>query len=185
MEIEDIRKDLNDLLDNVVEHSTKFSDERPIPSLEISFVLAKINKMQETLSVLRYLLEEQETISKQRPKTKTEIPVTQEVQEEIEEQPVIVETIIESSQKVDETLAENHEQSPIPKLIDALTLNDRYLYANELFNKDMNSFNELVKSIDNSSSLNEAKETLSALDWDDENEHVISFYNLVERRFIS
>ena len=47
MEIDEIRQELNDLLENVVDHSGRYTAERPIPSLEISFVLSKINKMQE------------------------------------------------------------------------------------------------------------------------------------------
>lgn len=177
MEIERIRKEINELLENVMEHSSRYSDERPIQSLEISFVLTKINKMQESFAILKHLLELQEKEAKQ---TKNKERKTTIVQEEKEI------TVIESS-KIDSekspVLEVKNEQSSLPKLIDALTLNDRYLYANELFNKDMNAFNNMVKSIDNISSLNEAKELLSSLGLDDENEHVLSFHELVERRF--
>jgi len=188
MEIEHIRKELNHLLDNVVEHSTRYSEERPIPSLEISFVLTKINKMQENLSVLRHLLEEQEKFSKEARNAERDSVVIEKVQEKtvsVEEKTENHEPTIDVPQKeaVPSDISDNLEQPPIPRLIDALTLNDRYLYANELFNKDMNAFNELVKSIDESSSLANAKELFSSLSWDDENEHVISFNILVERRF--
>ena len=183
MEIEGIRKELNDLLDNVLEHSTRYSEERPIPSLEISFVLTKINKMQENLSVLRHLLEEKEKASKEARNTKRETAAI----EVLKEEPSLTETISEikeeQTSEVPSTSSENLEQPSIPKLTDALTLNDRYLYANELFNKDMNAFNELVKSIDNCSAINEANKLLSPYDWDDENEHVLSFTQLIERRF--
>lgn len=184
MEIEHIRKELNDLLENVVEHSSRYSDERPIPSLEISFVLSKINKMQESMSVLRYLLEEQEKASMQIKNVEKQALIVEDTPTEKEESPVIIKEPIEYEDKQVSTLAKEVEQFPIPKLIDALTLNDRYLYANELFDKDMNLFNELVKSIDNCSSINDAKTLIFNLDWNDENEHVLSFTNLVERRFL-
>lgn len=184
MEIEDIRKELNDLLENIIEHSSRYSDERPIPSLEISFVLTKINKMQESMSVLRYLLEEQEKASMQIKNVERQTLIVEDTPSKKEAPPIIIEETIKYKDKKVPLLSEGLEQFPIPKLIDALTLNDRYLYANELFDKDMNLFNELVKSIDNCSSINDAKALISKLGWNDENEHVLSFTNLVERRFL-
>jgi len=187
MEIDEIRQELNDLLENVVDHSGRYTAERPIPSLEISFVLSKINKMQENLTILKYLLEQKEMYSKkikkekrnQTLKVQEEIVVTETTEEKIvvvvEEKPTTGETIVKEPIKI--------EQQTILKLIDALTLNDRYLYANELFNKDMNAFNEFVKSVDNSSTLSTAKEILFSLNLDIENQHVASFSELIDRRF--
>jgi hypothetical protein len=187
MEIDEIRKELNHLLENILDHSSRYSDERPIPSLEISFVMAKINKMQENLAVLRHLLEEQELAAK------NEKPTDQVVEERMEEPaPVEEEKIEESIPTEDENEAPQEESasqnsveesSSSAKLTDLLTLNDRYLFANELFNKDMNEFNNLVKKIDLSSSLSEAQSLCATFEWDDENEHVVSFYSIVERRF--
>ena len=184
MEIERIRKELNELLENIVEHSNRYSDERPIPSLEISFTLTKVNKLQERMSVLRHLLEQKENETKQSKNTEKEITAVVEEAPEIEVDVVIKES--EPTQEAPEEKAptsENLEAPSITKLVDALSLNDRYLYANELFNKDMNAFNELVKSIDNCNSLGEALAFFSFNDLDEENEHVLSFQNLVERRF--
>jgi hypothetical protein len=202
MEIELMRKELTQLLDNIVEHSNRYSDDRAIPSLEIGAVLTKISRLQEGMSVLRFLLEEREKLAKQRPNKATrdfdvKIVVDQEevaekkevipeVIAEVIETPIQQEEVIEAPVQQEVVVEENvrFEQPSIPKLIDALTLNDRYLYANELFEKDMSAFNNLVKSIDNSLSLNEAKALLIPLNWEDENEHVVSFTNLVERRFL-
>lgn len=176
MEIEDIRKELNHLLNSIVDHSTKFSDERPIPSLEISFVLTKINKMQENLSVLRHLLKEKELAVKLNKAQLAEKPKTKE-----EDSPIKTREELKSPENP--PVGESLEKPSISNLADALTLNDRYLYANELFDKDMNAFNEIIKSIDASTSFNDAKGLLSSLGWDNENEHVQSFIELVERRF--
>jgi len=193
MKIEQLRKELNHLLENVVEHSQGFSNGRSIPSLEISFVLAKITKMQESLIVLRYLLQEQERgFKKEKQRVQQNIKIEIKQNEAIETEPSvqnIVEVVSESIQELKAKVPMSLEKLPIPKLMDALSLNDRYLYANELFNKDMAAFNELVKSIDNSNVLNEAKVLISTieseLNWDEENTHVISFLTLVERRFLS
>ncbi len=180
MEIEHIRKELNHLLENIVTHSNSFSKRKEIPSLEISVVLTEVNKMQEQLIVLKYLIEKQEKSSRQLKNIEKEIPIVTEIQKETL---VIIEEIPSPSQSTDVIVEKSTESSTL-KLIDTLTLNDRYLYANELFNKDMSSFNEFVKSIDSSSSLGDAKELLSKLNWNEENEHILSFTNLVERKFI-
>jgi len=178
MEIEHIRKELTNLLNSIVKHSSRYSEERPIPSLEISFVLTKINKMQENLVVLRHLLKEQEKLAMQNKKQgKSRAIITDNVGE-------IVKTVKTENDEKDSSIA-NSVSASISTLVDSLTLNDRYLFANELFDKDMNAFNELVKSIDNSGSLNAAKQLLSVLNWDEENEYAQTFQNLVERRFLS
>lgn len=190
MEIEQLRQELNHLLENVVDHSGRYSEARPIPSLEVSFVLKKINKMQENLTILKYLLKEQEKFSKQMGgsdrKTDIEDPIVESIEREEE---TIIDKVIQS-EPVQENVSEDPplkkeetEQPSISKLSDGLTLNDRYLFANELFNKDMSAFNDLVKSIDECSSLDEAIALYSKSDWELDNVHVISFTNLVERRF--
>lgn len=127
MEIEDIRKELNHLLENVVEHSTRYSEERPIPSLEISFVLTKINKIQENLSVLRHLLEEKEKQSKEVRGTEKEVVVMDEAHKEAVLNVEVPNTHkptteVPHTNDTSSKLTENLEQPPIPKLIDALTL---------------------------------------------------------------
>lgn len=208
MEIEQLRQELNDLLENVVEHSNNYSGNRQIPSLEISYVLTKINKMQETLIILKHLLKEEERQIKKAKQQHREsereeklvaalkieaIKAEQDdeekavVEEEIKAEPSLQEEAIETPQK-DTPQSTNIEQLPISKLVDAFSLNDRYLYANELFGKDMSVFNEAVKNIDAANDFEEAKSILISLgsekDWDLENEHVLAFANLVERRFL-
>lgn len=216
MEIEQLRKELNDLLDNVVDHSSNYSGNRQIPSLEISYVLTKINKMQETLIILKHLIKEEERQikkDKQQQRQLAQAAVIKEVQEEkiildvqpeivVEEkqpeivEPPIVEAEVERESIIKEEEVEeqpaapftNMEHLPITKLVDAFSLNDRYLYANELFGKDMAAFNEVVKNIDASNNFEDAKTILmsegSERNWDVEDENVLSFTNLVERRFL-
>jgi len=193
MEIEQLRQELNQLLENIVDHSDQYSAERPIPSLEVSFVLKKINKLKENLIVFKYLLEQQENLSKQFSNSYngavegSEEPNAEnlEVEEEkpINEESIKVEPTTEPVFEEESPEKENLEQLSISKLSDGLTLNDRYLFANELFDKDMNAFNELVKAIDECSSLDGAIALYSTKDWEIDNEHVVSFTNLVERRF--
>lgn len=186
MEIEQLRKELNHLLGNIVEHSGSYSDNRPIPSLEISFVLAKVNKLKETLVVLKYLLEKQEKQGKKANLSTAELKPVEQIIEN--EKTIIVEQKVIASKKPIITIKDQLKQQPIKKLMGAFSLNDRYLFANELFKKDMVLFNETVKTIDSCKNLIEAQEILhqskTTLNWDAENEWVISFFELVERRFL-
>ncbi len=193
MEIDRLRKELNELLDNITKHSNKYSEERTVPSLEVGAILTKVNRVQEKLAILRHLLEQQELAgrlnrqnSRQEHKGKVEeieTPIPTIVSEVIENEKEIVEQRTEEI--IEEPILEETiiEQLPVTKLVDSLTLNDRYLFANELFNKDMSAFNALVKSIDECSNFDEAQKLYVSFDWEIENEHVLSFTNLVERRF--
>lgn len=218
MEIEQLRKEINQILANITEHSERFTGKEYLPSLEVSVLMSKINKLQELSAVLKYKIQQKEEnrrSSNKQPQTveikeptpiieKTPAPVIeetleQEVKAETEQvieqaaelQPVAQEIKIEKASPTKTTkssVSDKFLHTPIPSLKDAFSLNDRYLFANELFKKDMALFNDTVKAIDSCSSLIEAQEILTktnaTLNWDTENERVISFYQLVERRFL-
>ena len=171
MEIEQLRQDINDLLENVVTHSNSYTSKEHLSALDVSSVIKKVSKLQEDLAVLKYLLEVKD---EERGEGKF-VESSSEVDEVTVEEEIIIE--------VESTKTESAEQPLVTRVSEGLTLNDRYLFANELCNKDMNAFNELVKSIDNCSSLDEATKLYSTMDWEIDNEHVVTFTSLVERRF--
>ncbi|MBW6483448.1 MAG: hypothetical protein K0B10_10360 [Vicingaceae bacterium] len=215
MDVKKIRKELNWLLKNIVEHSESFPANRPIPSLEVSAVISKVSKMQERLNILRYLLETQENQQKNTPSQKqhssqkeelveiennvletnvteniterklsaNEIPEATQQKEKTEEKST---TVLENMQTKQE-IAQKFSRTSIKTLKDAFSLNDRYLYANELFDKNMEAFNVTVKSIDECASLDEAITIFNRLkeqsNWDEENTFYLEFIELIERRF--
>ena len=112
-------------------------------------------------------------------------------QEEQEEQPQEkneekATTVVEDA-KTNQEIAQKLSRTPIKSLKEAFSLNDRYLYANELFDKNMEAFNNLIKTIDESSNMSEAHEKLitakTQYNWDEENNLYVEFSILVERRF--
>jgi len=215
MEVNKIRQELNELIKNIVEHSESFPANRPIPSLEVSAVISKVNKMQERLAVLKYLLEAQEnqqkiTLSQDQQSSRKEelvepknnvletnaiekvaelelpaIETPEETQQEekIEEKTT---TVVEDT-KTNQEIVQKLSRTPIKSLKEVFSLNDRYLYANELFDKNMEVFNNLIKNIDESSNIDEAQEKLitakTQYNWDEENSFYMEFIVLVERRF--
>lgn len=197
MSIQKIRKELNELLENVVAHSESFPENRPIPSLEISVVLSKINKMQENLAVLKYLLERQEKelknsgkahaiTNESTKKTVSQIEITTETIEPNSVHHLEVENQMQTKEQPSE-IAQKLQKTKLKSLKEAFSLNDRYLFANELFNKNMEAFNAAVKSLDECANIEEATHFFQNLkekaNWDDENTYFVAFMELIERRF--
>lgn len=216
MEMEQLRKEFNQLLANINEHSERFTDHEHLPALEVSVMMSKIGKLLEVATILKHTVKELEENKKNVKKEATIISVQESVvsisEPEADLEPEIIETpkieevapkeehpkIVEAKQveiKPEPTkpvekssVGEKFSHLPLSSLKDAFSLNDRYLFANELFKKDMALFNETIKTIDSCGSLINAQEHLNAikttLNWDNESDYVVTFYQLVERRFL-
>lgn len=88
------------------------------------------------------------------------------------------------SDSLNEALAE----TPIKDLRKAFGINDRFLYINELFNGNEAVFDRSIKTINAFGAYGEAelwmrRELLHTFGWDEKNEIVKQFYQLVRRRF--
>jgi hypothetical protein len=216
MEIEQLRKEFNQLLANINEHSERFTHHEHLPALEVSVMMSKIGKLLEVATILKHTVKELEenkkinkkessVVSVQEPVVsvsepvailETEIVEIPKIEElaPIVEQPKVAEvkkeeTKPETVKPIDKSsIGEKFSHLPLASLKDAFSLNDRYLFANELFKKDMALFNETIKTIDSCGSLINAQEHLNSiktnLNWDNESDYVVTFYQLVERRFL-
>jgi hypothetical protein len=85
-------------------------------------------------------------------------------------------------------LGETLTEVPIRDLKKAIGINDRFLYINELFRGDENMYERSIKTINSFSILPEAeywiqRELKVKLAWNDANETVKQFTQLVKRRF--
>lgn len=72
----------------------------------------------------------------------------------------------------------------------AMGINERFLYANELFNGDMQAFTQAIEELNHLESALDAEALLNdqlaeKYRWDVESETVIAFKTLVSRRFIA
>lgn len=219
MEIQELRKEFNQLLDKINQHSDRFTDKDYFPSLEASVMLSKINKLQELAAVLKFAIElNEEQASHKRRNYQQEqrelkkeaiieelIEAPKEVQIELideaikieEEKEVIPVQEAEEAKKLEakevkengqNSVSDKFSQTPIASLKDAFSLNDRYLFANELFNKDMTLFNDAIKTLDACENeviaMGKLNEFGATYDWDLENEHLLMLQNKVQRRFL-
>lgn len=216
MEIEQLRKEFNQLLANINEHSERFTHHEHLPALEVSVMMSKIGKLLEVATILKHTVKELEENKKINKKESSVVSV-QEPVVSVSEPVAILETEIVEIPKIEElapileqpkvaevkkeetkpetvkptdksSIGEKFSHLPLASLKDAFSLNDRYLFANELFKKDMALFNETIKTIDSCGSLINAQEYLNSiktnLNWDNESDYVVTFYQLVERRFL-
>lgn len=85
------------------------------------------------------------------------------------------------------TLAEKLQKKPIADLRAAIGLNQKFLFMNDLFEGENSTYNEAIAKLNAFSNVDEAKNYLLELGtrykWTLENENVLTFTELVERRY--
>jgi len=77
---------------------------------------------------------------------------------------------------------------PLNDIKKAIGINERFLFANVLFNGDMNAFSKAVEELNHLESISDAirlmdEELSSKYHWNEEDETVVAFKTLVSRRF--
>jgi hypothetical protein len=86
------------------------------------------------------------------------------------------------------TLGDKVSKFRINDIKRSIGINERFLFANELFNGDMSAFTLAVEELNHVESETAANRLLNEnmapkYRWDEENETVIAFKSLVSRRF--
>jgi hypothetical protein len=91
---------------------------------------------------------------------------------------------VKSKPQVRTTGSRKAEGRFVNSLKKAITINDRIRYTRELFGGDMELMNKVIVHLDGLSSLKEATDYIESIfDWDELDEAVIEFYDLLEMRF--
>lgn len=146
--------------------------------------------------------EKENPVEEEEPKAEmlTPEPSTQPIQDKIKVDEILkeAESKSEVSSKpdlneafttdVDTSLSGQMQKSAIPDLISAIGLNERYLYANDLFDGDMIKFKDAISTLNEFNSKEEAlsyfQNTLAVENgWEKDNALAIALQSLVERRF--
>lgn len=87
----------------------------------------------------------------------------------------------------DNSLSTQFEGAKIDTLIGAFGLNEKLRFINDLFDGSSESFSEAIKILDSQSSIEEAKlksaELANQHNWDAEEESVVDFMMMVNRRY--
>lgn len=85
------------------------------------------------------------------------------------------------------TLADKLHHNPIKDLKSAIGINEKFLFVNQLFEGNLQNYSAAIEKINSVNDYGMAKQVAAdlagQLNWDDNNEHVKNFMELVERRF--
>lgn len=97
-------------------------------------------------------------------------------------------TLAAKNQPLSEAPTTEFPQTPIKDLKKAISINDRFLFINELFRGDESAYERSLKTINGFRIRPEAdfwieRELKVKLGWDDKSPAVAQFFNLVQRRF--
>ncbi len=108
-----------------------------------------------------------------------------ESEEELPSKPDLNEAFTEEE---DSSLSDQLQKQPIQDLLTAIGLNERYLYANELFNGDIEDFRSVIRRLNEFESGKDAKayfdnELKESYNWEADNKLVKALYLLVDRRY--
>ncbi|MFW5707904.1 MAG: hypothetical protein ACOC12_08290, partial [Bacteroidota bacterium] len=81
-------------------------------------------------------------------------------------------------------------QKPVANIKEAIGINEKFLFINELFSGDLKAYNDAVQQLNNCSSIQEAFELLNRytedFQWDGQRsaETIEKFANIVQRRYM-
>ncbi len=87
------------------------------------------------------------------------------------------------------SVAAKLEKQKISDLIGAIGINERFAFINELFEGNADDFNETLKRLNSFAEYKEAckyldTEVRSKYNWDEENQVVLEFLDLIEKRYV-
>ena len=88
------------------------------------------------------------------------------------------------AEDISEKIAEKEESKPQMKLKSAFSLNDRFLYARELFNGNMKLFDSTLLFIEGMEDYSLVEDYFySELEWNPENHNVANFMEILRPQF--
>lgn len=87
-----------------------------------------------------------------------------------------------------EAIIDIHEKKPLDGIKKSITINQRFMFENDLFNGDKGEFEMVVNYLDNCASNQDAMEFINEnyvekKNWDLEKEEVVEFFSVINKRF--
>lgn len=204
-----IRKEIAALINSIKEHSDNIGDNRHIPQIELELILHKIEKLYQKSIVFNHLNSNgdiQQNNGTSKPVVETsKVEVKQEAVKPItsdkpidlfgSEIPLVTEKP-KQEKKVEKKEEKREEKVVVPNKIQkpsiqdltkAIGLNDKFLFANELFDGNMQEYSIAIQQLNGAGSLESAMDYFSNLqqlyEWDMEKETVKQLIDLVDRRY--
>ena len=214
MDKSSIRKEIGALINSIKEHSDNIGDKEHIPQLELELILHKIEKLYQKSIVYNHLhlLPDTKTVAKpaeekENISTNVTVPKTEPVKfAEIVDKPIDLfggeippaaekPKQEKKTEKKEEKREEKKEERPItniqkPAIADitkTIGINDKFQFANELFEGRIQECSIALQQLNSAESLEAAMDYFSNLqmlyEWDVENETVKRLASLIDRRY--
>ena len=193
MEKSRIRKEISDLINSIKEHSDNIGNKKNIPQLELELILSKIEKLYEKSIVFNYLHSipeknaEQVNVSSLVSESFENITANETSKEPIQTQIPLDLFASDTHTENEHSLADKLGRQAIKDLKDAIGINEKFQFINELFEGHMQEYNAALSQLNNMTEINEAKTYLNTLKalyhWKD-NTISSAFIDLVERKFL-
>lgn len=202
MDKSNIRKEIAALINSIKEHSDNIGDNKHIPQLELELILHKIEKLYQKSIVFNHLNSNGDNAISSKPIVETpKVEAKQEVVKPVvSEKPIDLfgsEIPLVTEKPKQEKKVEKKEEKPVvvnkiqkPSIQDltkAIGLNDKFLFANELFEGNIQEYSIAIQQLNGAGSLESAMDYFSNLqqlyEWDMEKETVKQLIDLVDRRY--
>lgn len=94
---------------------------------------------------------------------------------------------IEKKEEQEKEIAKKMQKDAIDDLKRAISINQKFIFINDLFNGEVGVYNDMIDQINNSGDKTAAETLMKAISqeysWDNDSASVINFIDLVERRF--
>lgn len=133
----------------------------------------------------------EEELFEESPAIEVEEKPIEEIIERLEQDELIAKPDLNEqyAEGEDKSVGDQLQKQPIADLVSAIGLNERYLYANELFNGDTEAFKAELSRLNESSNFDDAKryfeeEMVGKNKWEKDHEMVHALRVLIERRFL-
>jgi hypothetical protein len=210
-----IRKEIATLINSIKEHSDNIGDKEYIPQLELELILHKIERLYQKSIVYNHLnslpdmTEAAKVVEKKQEKVIITSSVAEPLKQEVKKEPVKPVEISDNpidlfgselppaaEKPKSEKKIEKKEEKPIiskiqkPSITDitkTIGINDKFQFANELFEGNMQEYNIAIHQLNTAETLESAMDYFDNLqqlyNWESENETVKRLLDIVDRRY--
>ncbi|MEQ9064093.1 MAG: hypothetical protein RIE58_07940 [Vicingaceae bacterium] len=199
MDLSAMRLNITQLIDDVKYQSDMLTDIERLPVIQLKVILAKINKLHEETAVLLHYVEQQSIENQKVTRVEEQLESTEKETtiSDIPAQEPSLESNTPSKAKVtpaepakgksSEYLEDKLKRLVVKDLNTAIGINEKYLFASELFAGSIEMLKESVSVLNQLVDLDQANayldEMASKHNWDPESEIVKNFRELVEKKY--
>ena len=186
MDKNQIRKDIEGLIENIKEHFDNALNYDHIPQLELETILSKIQKLHHKAIVFHYLNEKQfeDEHTTAYVHISKEPEIKPKVQTDLFGGPVNPKPTATAAQKTEP--ASEKKQAAIDDIRSAIGLNEKFQFINELFGGDQNEYNAAIDQLNANTSLSDAESYLTSIKeiykWKEEDMIVEKFMSILKRK---